>query len=73
LALPSFSIFVAAAAPVNAPGDFLGYDDLVGLGVPPATARRLLAGSDLTGHGGRPLVDARRLDDLLAQVKGGRP
>jgi hypothetical protein len=46
--------------------DYLDRDALLALDLDEADVDRLLRGSLLTGHGGRPVVEAEHLDDLLA-------
>jgi hypothetical protein len=53
--------------------DYLDRDALLALDLDPATVDRLLRDSPLTGHDGRPVVEAERLADLLAMLDGGAP
>jgi hypothetical protein len=51
--------------------DHLGRDQLLDLGVDMADVDQLLRDSPLTGHGGRPFVEADRLRDLLEMLQRG--
>jgi hypothetical protein len=48
--------------------DYLDRDALLDFDIDPATVERLLRDSPLTGHGGRPVVEEERLDDLLEML-----
>jgi hypothetical protein len=48
--------------------DYLDRDRLLALGLDEADVDRLLRDTPLTGHGGRPAVEADRLADLLAML-----
>ncbi len=48
--------------------DYLDYDALLSLGIDPDIARRLLTTSPLTGHDGRPVIEAERLNELLGMI-----
>jgi hypothetical protein len=50
------------------PDDCLDRDDLLALGIDEADVDGLLRDSPLTGHGGRPVVEAGRLDELLEMI-----
>jgi hypothetical protein len=50
--------------------DYLDRDGLLALGLAQTTVDRLLRDSPMTGHDGRPVVEADRLSDLLDQ-RGG--
>jgi hypothetical protein len=45
--------------------DYHDEADLLGLGLEPGTVSRLLRESPLTGHDGRPVVEAAALRDLM--------
>jgi hypothetical protein len=45
--------------------DYLDREQLLDLGLDLTVIDRLLADSPLTGHGGRHVIEADRLDDLL--------
>ena len=49
--------------------DYLGLDALLSLDIDPVTARRLLADSPLTGHGGRKVIPEDELSDRLAMLE----
>jgi len=56
--------------------DYLDRDDLLALDLDEATVDRLLRDTPLSGEGGRPVVEAERLEDLLEmlrQERGTRP
>jgi hypothetical protein len=55
--------------------DYLNLAGLLALDLDLDTADRLLTESPLSGHDGRPVVEAERLPDLLAQLdrEEGRP
>src|SRR5262249_42203861 len=57
---------------VRPPMDYYDLDALPSLGLAIETAERLLAGAPLTGPGGRRMIEAERLPDLLAQLEEGR-
>lgn len=48
--------------------DWLDRDDLRALDIDPATVDRLLRDSQLSGHGGIPIIDAEQLPDLLGML-----
>lgn len=48
--------------------DYLDYHALLALDIDADTARRLLAASPLTGHDGRPVIEAERLPELFAAL-----
>jgi hypothetical protein len=45
--------------------DYLDRDDLLGLGLDEADVDRLLCDTPHSGHGGRPVIEAGRLHDVL--------
>jgi hypothetical protein len=49
------------------PDDYLGRDDLLALGIGEADVDRLLRGTPLSGHGGRPIVESEGLAELVEQ------
>ena len=49
--------------------DYLDRAALLALDLDEQTVRRLLAASPLTGHDGHAVVEAKRLNDLLAQLR----
>jgi hypothetical protein len=49
--------------------DYIDYDALISLDIDPDTARRLLAGSPLTGHDGRRVISAEELSDRLGMIE----
>lgn len=49
--------------------DYLDRDALLALGVDEADVDRLLRETPLTGHGGRPVVEAERLSELLEMLR----
>jgi hypothetical protein len=49
-------------------GDYLTRDDLLLAGLSEDEADAVLRLSPLTGHGGQPVLEADRLEDLLAQL-----
>jgi hypothetical protein len=53
----------------NSPGDYLGLDDLLAVGLCPEEANAILRWSDVSGHGGQPVIEAERLHDLLADIR----
>jgi len=52
--------------------DYLGRDDLLTLGLSEVEADALLADSPLTGHNGRPIIEAERLPELLEALRQRR-
>jgi hypothetical protein len=48
--------------------DYLDRDGLLALGLDEADIDRLLRDTPLTGHGGRAVVEAERLADLLEML-----
>jgi hypothetical protein len=54
------------------PDDYLDRDALLALGIDEADADALLADSPLSGHDGRPVVEADRLDELLTALRQTR-
>jgi hypothetical protein len=60
---------VANVHPAVIPADYLGEDDLRGLGLDEATITRLLRDTPLTGDGGRPVLEAAWLPDLVDMLK----
>jgi hypothetical protein len=48
--------------------DYLDRDALLALGLAESVVDRLLRDTQLTGHGGRPVVAAADLPDLLAML-----
>jgi hypothetical protein len=48
--------------------DYLDRDALLALDIDPADAGELIAASPLTGHGGRPVVEAEALADLIVLI-----
>ncbi|HEY7313304.1 MAG TPA: hypothetical protein VH643_28400 [Gemmataceae bacterium] len=49
--------------------DYLDREQLLALDIDPASVERLLARSPLSGHGGRPVVPAESLADLLGLLE----
>ena len=54
------------------PADYLDRDGLLALGLDEAEVDRLLNDSPLTGPGGRSVIEASCLQDLLAMFDRGR-
>jgi hypothetical protein len=50
--------------------DYLDREGLLALGLPEPVVDRLLRDTPLSGHGGRPVVEAERFPDLLAPLDG---
>jgi hypothetical protein len=50
---------------MTTPTDYLDRDDLLDLGIDPTAVERLARDTPHTGHGGRPVVPAESLADLL--------
>jgi hypothetical protein len=50
--------------------DYLDRDGLLALGLAKPVVDRLLRDTPLSGHGGRPVVAAERLPDVLALLDG---
>jgi hypothetical protein len=50
------------------PPDYLAAADLAALGLDAATIARLLRDTPLSGHDGKPVVEAERLADLLGML-----
>jgi hypothetical protein len=53
--------------------DYFDRDALLALDIDPEAVERLLRETPHTGHGGRPVIEAGRLNDLLALLDQGRP
>jgi hypothetical protein len=49
--------------------DYLDRDGLLALGLDETDVDRLLRDTPLSGHGGRPVVEAERLHDLVAMLR----
>jgi hypothetical protein len=49
--------------------DWLGFRDLLRLDIDPSSAKQLLSRSPWTGVGGRPVIPADQLADLLGILK----
>ena len=59
---------------VQARPKYLDKGALLALDLDPAELESLLRDSPITGHGGRPVVEADRLGELLAMIRrGDRP
>jgi hypothetical protein len=52
--------------------DYLDREGLLALGLDEADVDQLLRDTPLSGHGGRPVVEADRLDDLLGILRRER-
>jgi hypothetical protein len=53
------------------PEDYLDRDALQALGVDEADIARLLQATPLTGHDGRPVIEAEQLAELLEMLRRG--
>jgi hypothetical protein len=51
------------------PDDYLDRDALLALGLTDPTVERLLRETPLSGHSGRPVIEAERLPELLAMLR----
>jgi hypothetical protein len=51
--------------------DYLDCDALLALGLAECDVDRLLRDTPHTGHGGRPVVEAERLAELLDMIRRG--
>jgi hypothetical protein len=70
-----YYIAVQRGGPVMSPDPYLDRDGLLALDIDPADVDRLLRNTPLTGHDGRPVVEAERLPELLEMLRrerGGR-
>jgi hypothetical protein len=53
--------------------DYLDRAALEDMGIDAAAIGRLLRDTPLSGHDGRPVVEAERLDDLVAELEEEAP
>jgi hypothetical protein len=49
--------------------NYLGRNDLLSRGLEPGIVDQLLARSQLTGHGGLPVIEEERLEELLEEIQ----